>query len=265
MDQGIDRILARKRRAGHRQVGPRRDQPGAAGQRLAGRAQALDQRQREIAARRVAANGDVVGRPFTLALPGGSVATTCFPRLAKLPIDWDRCEFFWVDERAVPPSDPESNYGTARSLWLDAAGVPATRAHRMPADAPDLDAAAESYSDVIIRIAHRPPRLNYVILGVGPDGHVASLFPGHALLAEAHRLAAAVRDAPKPPAHRLTLTLPVLSGAGRVVLAAFGRTKAEVIREALTNPASALPVSLVLRRAERPLILLDRDAASLVS
>jgi 6-phosphogluconolactonase len=205
------------------------------------------------------------GRPFTLALPGGSVATTCFPRLARLAIDWDRCEFFWVDERAVPPADPESNYGMARSLWLDAAGVPATRVHRMPADAPDLDAAAARYTDVITGIAHRPLRLDYVILGVGPDGHVASLFPGHALLSEANRLVAAVHDAPKPPPRRMTLTLPVLCGAGRVVVAAFGRAKAEVMREALMNPGSLLPVALVLRHAERPLVLLDRDAAGLMS
>jgi 6-phosphogluconolactonase len=204
-------------------------------------------------------------RPFTLALPGGSVATTCFPRLAKLPIKWDRCEFFWVDERAVPPSDPESNFGTARSLWLDAAGVPAARAHRMPADAPDLDEAAARYADVITRIAGRPPRLDYVILGVGPDGHVASLFPGHALLSEATGPVAAVHDAPKPPARRMTLTLPVLAGAGRVVVAAFGHAKAQVMQEALMNPESALPVALVLRHAARPLVLLDRDAASLVS
>jgi 6-phosphogluconolactonase len=204
-------------------------------------------------------------RRFTVALPGGSVATTCFPRLAKLPIDWDRCEFFWVDERAVPPADPESNYGVAQSLWLDVAGVPAARIHRMPADAPDVDKAAASYTDVITRNTPRPPRLDYVILGVGPDGHVASLFPGHALLSEANRLVAAVHDAPKPPPRRMTLTLPLLLGAGRVVVAAFGHAKAEVMREALTDPESALPVAMVLRHAERPLVLLDRDAAGQMS
>jgi len=204
-------------------------------------------------------------RRFTVALPGGSVATTCFPRLARLPIDWDRCEFFWVDERAVPPGDPESNYGAAQSLWLKPAGVPAARIHRMSADDPDLDKAAESYTDVITRFGQRPPRLDYVILGVGPDGHVASLFPGHVLLSEARRLVAAVHDAPKPPPRRMTLTLPLLAGAGRVVVAAFGHAKAEVMREALTNPESALPVAMVLRHAERPLILLDRDAARLLS
>ena len=204
-------------------------------------------------------------RRFTVALPGGSVAAACFPRLAKLPIDWDRCDFFWVDERAVPPGDPESNYGAAQSLWLDVAGVPAARIHRMPADAPDLDKAAESYADVITRNTPRPSRLDYVILGVGPDGHVASLFPGHALLSEANRLVAAVHDAPKPPPRRMTLTLPLLRGAGRVVVAAFGHAKAEVMREALTNPESALPVAMVLRHAGAALVLLDRDAAGLMS
>src|SRR5450432_2812119 len=75
---------------------------------------------------------------FTVALPGGSVATGFFPGLARLPVDWSGVDFFWGDERAVPPEHPDSNYGLARSLWLDPAGVPAERVHRMRADAPDL-------------------------------------------------------------------------------------------------------------------------------
>ena len=204
------------------------------------------------------------GRQFTVALPGGSVATNCFPRLASLRLEWDRCEFFWVDERAVPADDPESNYGAARSSWLEPAGVPASRIHRMPADAQDLDDATARYADVMSRIAGRPPILDYVMLGVGPDGHVASLFPGHALLHEARRPVAAVLDSPKPPPRRMTLAMPVLTAARRVVVAAFGRSKAEVMREALANPDSALPVAMVIRRAPRTLVLLDRDAGSLL-
>jgi 6-phosphogluconolactonase len=202
------------------------------------------------------------GRPFTLSLPGGSVATNCFPRLAALPIDWRNCEFFWADERAVTSSDPDSNYGLARSLWLDVARVPEERVHRMAAEAPDLDEAASRYADVLTRIAGHPPRLDYLMLGVGPDGHVASLFPGHRLLSETRRLVAGVRDSPKPPPTRMTLTMPVLTNAARVVVAAFGASKAEVMREALENPSSTLPVAIVLRHTERPLVLLDRDAAS---
>jgi len=205
------------------------------------------------------------GRAFTVALPGGSVATNCFPKLAGLRIAWDRCEFFWVDERAVPADDPESNYGAARSRWFEPAGVPASRIHRMPADAENLDDAAARYSDVLSRSGGSPPVLNYVILGVGPDGHVASLFPGHALLREARRSVGAVLDSPKSPPRRMTLTLPVLTAARRLVVAAFGKAKAEVMRDALENADSALPVALVLQRATRPLILLDKDAASFLS
>jgi len=202
-----------------------------------------------------------LGRRFTVALSGGSVATTFFPRLASLALDWSRCDFFWADERAVAPDDPESNFGVARKLWFDAAGVPAASIHRMIAEEhDDLDAAAARYAEILTAIADEPPRLDYVILGVGPDGHVASLFPGHALLAETRRSVVGVNDSPKPPPHRLTLTMPVLTSASRVVVSAFGTSKAAVMHEAIADPRSALPVAIVLRQAPRALVLLDRAA-----
>src|ERR1043165_3404650 len=82
---------------------------------------------------------------FTLALPGGSVATSFFPRLARVPFDWARTDFFWGDERAVPPDHPDSNYAVARSLWLTPAGVPDASVHRMKAEEPDLAKAAAGY------------------------------------------------------------------------------------------------------------------------
>ena len=201
---------------------------------------------------------------FTLALPGGSVATTFFPRLARMDFDWSLADFFWGDERAVPPADPESNYAVARSLWLEPARVPASRVHRMPADAPDLQAAAAAYGRELAARAGTPPRLDLILLGVGPDGHVCSLFPGHPLLAERQRRVAAVEDSPKPPPRRLTLTLPVLAAAELVVVAALGRSKAEVVREALEDKRSALPLALVARQARRALFLLDPGAARLL-
>ena len=114
------------------------------------------------------------------------------------------------DERAVPPGHPDSNYGAARSLWLNPAGVPASSVFRMPADAPDLDRAAADYEAVLLRECGRPPRLDLALLGVGPDGHVCSLFTGYPLLRESARWVAALGDSPKPPPRRLTLTL----GAG---------------------------------------------------
>jgi 6-phosphogluconolactonase len=99
---------------------------------------------------------------------------------------------------------------------------------------------------------------------VGPDGHVCSLFPGHPLLAERRRWVAVVEDSPKPPPRRLTLTLPVLAAAELVVVAALGTSKAEVVREALADKESALPLALVVRQARRAVLLLDPDAAQLI-
>jgi 6-phosphogluconolactonase len=199
---------------------------------------------------------------FSLALSGGSVASAFFPVLARDKSLWFRSDFFWCDERAVPPSHPDSNYAAAHSFWLEPAGVPAARIHRMPADAVDLPEAAAAYEAELVRVLGAPPRLDIVLLGVGPDGHVASLFPGHAALAEEHRSVLAIEDSPKPPPRRLTLTLPVLAGAERVVVAATGKAKAEILREALEDPSSALPLARVLNRARRALVLLDADAAS---
>src|SRR5260370_16007719 len=110
---------------------------------------------------------------FSVALPGGSVGTTFFPRLAGAAIDWSRTEFFWGDERAVPPSHPESNFGLARSLWLEPAGVPASRIHRMEAEAAEPEAAARAYADAMVPRLGAPARLRLVLLRGGPDGPVS--------------------------------------------------------------------------------------------
>ena len=212
---------------------------------------------REEAARATARRG-----LFAIALPGGSVGVHGFPALATLPVDWTATHVFWVDERAVDPSSPDSNFGLADSLWLRASGTRPTHVHRMPADGPDLRAAADAYSDEITRVLGRDPRLDVVLLGVGPDGHVASLFPGHAALSETRKLVLPIVDAPKPPPHRLTLTLPILTSAERVIVMALGKSKAAVMHEALTREDSVLPVSLVLQRSTRSLVLLDEHAGS---
>jgi 6-phosphogluconolactonase len=131
----------------------------------------------------------------------------------------------------------------------------------MPADRADLAGAAAASAREIEAVLADPPRLDYVILGVGPDGHVASLFPGHAALGETSRPTVAVLDAPAPPAARLTLTLPMLVGAGRVVVMALDASKAPVVGSVLEGDGSTLPVSMVVRRTARPLLLLDASAA----
>lgn len=197
---------------------------------------------------------------FSIAIPGGSVAARCFPRLAALPLEWTNTDFFWVDERGVPPEDPESNYGRARALWLEPAAVPTARVHRMRGEEAELDRVAREYARELAAVAGAPAVLDYVLLGVGPDGHVASLFPGHVALSHEGPVVA-IGDAPVPPRRRLSLALPVLAGARRVAIVAFGAAKAPVIHEALTDPASALPVARVVRAAARCVVALDRAAA----
>lgn len=200
-----------------------------------------------------------------VALPGGSVAAIFFPELARAQCDLGRTLFFQGDERAVPPDDPESNDRVARALWLGPAGVPPANVHRMPVEDPDPARGARAYEALLTRTLGAPPRLDMALLGVGPDGHVCSLFPGHPLLDERVRLVAAIDDAPKPPPRRMTLTLPMLWSAELLVVAALGSAKAEVLREALEDSASALPVAQAVRGARRAVLLLDPLAARLLA
>ena len=194
---------------------------------------------------RVERRFEELGR-LSLALPGGSAAEAFCPALARARVRWRDVDLFWCDERAVPPDHTDSNYRIANELLLSQVAIDPARVHRMRADAPDLAAAAVEYQTRIIRSSGAPPHLDVVLLGVGPDGHVCSLFPGHDALGEQHRLVVPVVDSPKPPPRRLTLTLPALSGAF-VVVAAFDQSKAAVVKEALENPASDLPVARAMQ------------------
>ena len=198
---------------------------------------------------------------LAVALPGGSVAEVFLPVLAGAVVNWGAIDIFWGDERAVPPDDEESNYGLARKLMLGVPALAAARIHRMPADAEDLDLASTAYEAELDAATTGDTRVDVALLGVGPDGHVCSLFPGHPALDEARRRVVAITDSPKPPARRMTLTLPALRNA-MVVVAAFGSSKAEVIAEAVHDPQSRLPVALALRGARTPVLLLDADAAA---
>jgi 6-phosphogluconolactonase len=200
---------------------------------------------------------------FTVALSGGSLASQFCPELARLSFDWSRTEFFWADERAVPPGDPDSNYAVADALWLTPAHVPAGNIHRMRGEDPDLEQVARDYAVELTQAAGTPPRLDLILLGVGPDGHVASLFPGHRVAGEERRLVAMVDDSPKPPPRRLTLTLPVLANAGRVVIVALGREKAAAVRDGLERDG-ATPLAVLIQRARNVRCLLDEEAASLL-
>lgn len=197
---------------------------------------------------------------LSLALPGGSAAEILCPALVRARMRWRDVDVFWGDERAVPPDHPDSNYRIANERLLSRVQVDPARIHRLPGEAPDLEAAAREYEKRLVRASGAPPHLDVVLLGVGADGHVCSLFAGHPALDERSRLVVPIVDSPKPPPRRLTLTLPALAGA-LVVVAAFDASKTAAIGAALHDRASRLPVALAARAARRSLFLLDRSIA----
>jgi 6-phosphogluconolactonase len=195
---------------------------------------------------------------FRVALPGGRSPRGMLEALASGPlrdaVRWDAVTILFADERALPPSDPESNYRLVREALLEPLGARAPRVERMPADAADLEAAAREYESLL----ERP--LDLVVLGIGEDGHVASLFPGSPLVRESVRRVAAVTDSPKPPARRLTLTPRAIAEARAVLVLASGAGKAAAVAAALAPGADPLATPAALARAGEWLV--DRDASA---
>jgi 6-phosphogluconolactonase len=160
----------------------------------------------------------------TLVLAGGTTPARCYEVLTGLEVAWGRVTVLFGDERCVPPDHPDSNYRMARETLLDRV-APAT-VHRMPAElGPDEGAAL--YSQVVAALAP----LDLVLLGIGEDGHTASLFPGHPAV-DARGWAIGIKDSPKPPPQRVTLTLSALRGARRVIVLATGAGKADAVAKA---------------------------------
>lgn len=190
--------------------------------------------------------------PFHLALAGGTTPRRVYELLAARDLPWPRVQIWFGDERCVPPEDKESNYAMARAALLERAKLPPANVHRMRGELADRDAAAREYEAAL------PARLDLLLLGIGPDGHTASLFPGASALREQRRRVVAVVG-PKPPPNRLTITPPVIAAAARVVVLATGAEKATAVRcafDGATDP-SECPARL-LRDAEWHL---DRAAA----
>jgi 6-phosphogluconolactonase len=196
---------------------------------------------------------------FRIALAGGSTPRAIYPALVDR-IDWSRAEVFFGDERAVRPTDPQSNYRMARETLLDPARVPSGRVFRWRAEDTDLDAAARDYESALR--AGGPPWLDLALLGLGPDGHTASLFPGTAGLAEQQRLAVAV-DVPAMGARRLTLTYPAFNETRAIFFMIAGHEKARALADAL-RPESTLPAARVLHGPAPVTVFCDQDAASLL-
>jgi 6-phosphogluconolactonase len=173
----------------------------------------------KVAADRIASS--LRGGARSLVLTGGTTPRRCYEILAGLDVEWGRVAVLFGDERCVAPDHPESNYRMAKEHLLRHV-APAT-VYRMPAELGPDDGARE-YARVVESVAP----LDLVLLGVGEDGHVASLFPGHPLL-KATGLTAGIRDSPKPPPERVTLTLPAINGAREVLILATGAGKAEAV------------------------------------
>jgi 6-phosphogluconolactonase len=210
----------------------------------------------EEAARDVAERlADAARAGHEIALAGGSSPRRAYELAAFLAPDWSRVGLWWGDERCVPPGDHRSNYGLARSALLDRLSRLPQRIHRIKGELPAERAAAEY--DEELRGAGAP--LDVVLLGIGPDGHTASLFPGDAALEERERPARAVHAL---GIDRVTLTLPALNAAHTVVFLAVGEDKAAAVAAAFGDePGPAVPASLV-RGAERTVAVLDAAAAA---
>lgn len=196
----------------------------------------------------------------TIALSGGSTPGPVYEELggpelgARLP--WEQLEFYFADERAVPIDHPDSNYDLVRRTLLREHPEAWGRLFRMPADAADLEAAADRYARRL------PDELDVLILGMGPDGHTASLFPGSPLVNERTRRVAAVSDAPKPPARRLTITAPVIEKARSVYVLVTGIEKAHKVSQALDR--STDPLEIPAQLARRGTWIVDHGAATRV-
>lgn len=177
----------------------------------------------------------------TLALAGGSTPRAIHAQLAARTLPWERVQIYFGDERCVPPDDPGSNYRMALETLLRPARIAPERVHRIHGEERDRDAAARAYEREL------PERLDILLLGMGPDGHTASLFPGAPTLAERTRRVVPA-EAPVAPHARITITPPVIAAARRTAVIAAGTEKAAAVARALegSEDPRVLPVRLAL-------------------
>ena len=207
---------------------------------------------------------------LTIALSGGSTPKNLFNLLAtnaRTTLPWDRMFFFWGDERHVPPTDAESNYRMVEETMLSKIPVPSGNVFRIAAENPNAATAAEAYEQTLRKFFQlgpgQVPIFDLILLGMGPDGHTASLFPGTAGLQEKSRLVIA-NWVDKLKANRITLTLPVLNAARCVAFLVSGTDKASVLRTVLEEdaPAEQYPSKLIRPVDGKLIWLIDRAAAS---
>jgi len=208
---------------------------------------------------------------FMLCLAGGETPRATYERLARPPLSasmpWDRTWIFFGDERAVAPDDAESNYRMAQEALLSRVPVAPTQIFRMRGEDTDAEAAAAAYAatlaDAFGTRRGELPRFDLVLLGLGVDGHTASLFPSSPVLREVFRSVAAVHVAAAQIPQRLTLTFPVLNAAARVLFLVTGAEKAKILRKVLDERAT-LPATMVRPTDGELIWLVDRAAAALL-
>jgi len=205
-----------------------------------------------VAAEAIAARGR-----FRIALAGGTTPRPLYQRLSRSErIDWPHVHVFWSDERCVPSEDPASNAGAARRDLLDRVPVPPSQIHRIEGEHRPIE-AADAYEALLRRELGEDGRLDLVLLGLGVDGHTASLFPEQPALSEVHRWILPVRVDAQPP-WRVTMTLPLIRRARNVLLLATGTEKAEVVSR--IEGGERLPAGRVAPRRGRLTWMIDREA-----
>jgi 6-phosphogluconolactonase len=209
---------------------------------------------------------------FALALTGGNTPADVYSLIATrfhLSVDWNAVHLFWGDERCVPPDDPDSNYGMANRIMLSKLSLDPGQIHRMRGEA-DPEIAASEYENELRNFFSLNegefPRFDLILLGLGDNVHIASLFPGSPALHETRRLAVAV-EVDAPQRKRITLTPPVLNNAARVMFIVSGKNKAEAVKLALEGPRNPdeYPAQIIDANQGEVMWLLDRPAASLLS
>lgn len=205
--------------------------------------------------------------PFRVALSGGNTPRSLFSLLAdeKAPyrakIPWGRIIFFWSDERCVPPDSSESNFKMANDALLSRVPVPREHIHRIEGELPDAAQAANSYQETIRSEFGAPPSFDFVFLGMGPDGHTASLFPGTEAVDEKAKLVTSVYVEAKK-AYRVTFTLPLLNASKYILFLVSGPDKAATAQEVLEQaPSATHPASLVSPSHGKSVWFLDQPAA----
>jgi len=202
---------------------------------------------------------------FVIGLSGGSLVGLLTAGLPSITTDWSAWHILFCDERLVPTDNSDSTFGVYRRQLTSAGGaLPLTESQFLTVN-PQLapEAAAADYAGKLAALlpGESPPRCDLLLLGMGPDGHTCSLFPGHALLEVTDRTVAAIADSPKPPPARVTLTYPVLNAARAAVFALAGAGKAEMVRRVLRD-REPLPAGRVQPGEGRLVWILDQAAAA---